>query len=77
MQYLQYINFPLSRFMKGLVRLIFRFETCILEQSDKTKVWLFSFIYSWNKRLLLPRNFSLSGRLEEVCTTCWGLHWQL
>ena len=29
------------------------------------------------RRLLLPRNLCLSGTLEEVCRTWWGLHWRL
>jgi len=68
--------------MKGLVRLTFRAETCSLEQSDNDKELLFShthtYIYIYicvcvlTKRLLLPRNLSLSGRLEEACTTCWS-----
>jgi hypothetical protein len=29
------------------------------------------------RRLTLPRNYCLSGTLEEVCITCSGLHWRL
>jgi hypothetical protein len=29
------------------------------------------------KRLLLPMNLCLSGTLEAVCRTWWGLHWRL